>query len=255
MRPAKTTDAVVKSSSSSAEPSSLVPTLLKLSIGIACLVGHVVLSGKAPMSGCYDPTFIATHDVLSRWVYLHIALTGARLKFYFVWMTAEGSSNLAGFGFQGYDKEGRVVGWDGVQNIDIIGTETASCIQHLSRAWNKRTQGWLERYTYARTGRSLFATYFVSALWHGLYPGFFVFFMSLPLLTQVERLFRAKINPLLAPGYDGFDLRTYPKTWVAQAYWYTCLLVNTVVIDYCLQVSLQLHVYAILVVAFLLLLL
>ena len=64
--------------------------------------------------------------------------------------------------------------------------------QTLSRVWNKRTQGWLERYTYLRTGRSLTATYFISAFWHGLYPGFFLFFMSIPLMTNIERLIKVR---------------------------------------------------------------
>ena len=110
---------------------------------------------------------------------------------------------MGGFGFEGYNKEGKPIGWKGVSNVDIIGFETAPNIQVLSRSWNKRTQGWLERYTYKRTGNSLVATYFISALWHGLYPGFFIFFMSVPLVTNIEREMKAKINPLVIPGYDG----------------------------------------------------
>lgn len=48
----------------------------------------------------------------------------------------------------------------------------------------------MQRYTYLRTGRSLVATYFISAFWHGLYPGFFLFFMSIPLMTNIERLIK-----------------------------------------------------------------
>lgn len=29
--------------------------------------------------------------------------------------TSDGASVLGGFGFQGYDKDGKVVGWDGVR--------------------------------------------------------------------------------------------------------------------------------------------
>ena len=61
--------------------------------------------------------------------------------------------------------------WSGANNIDILSFECATNIQSLSRAWNKRTQKWLEKYTYLRTRRSLVMTYFVSALWHGLHPG------------------------------------------------------------------------------------
>ena len=110
---------------------------------------------------------------------------------------------MGGFGFEGWNSDGKPKGWRGVENVDIIGFETAPNVQLLSRSWNKRTQGWLERYTYKRTGNSLLATYFISALWHGLYPGFFIFFMSVPIFTNIEREMKAKVNPLVVPGYDG----------------------------------------------------
>ena len=85
-------------------------------------------------------------------------------------------------------------------------------------------------------------TYFISAIWHGIYPGnlfglnllsysispfiyfigFFIFFMSLPLLTEIERLIRSKINPLLVPTYNGYDVKTYPWNFVGTTYWILC---------------------------------
>ena len=89
------------------------------------------------------------------------------------------------------------MGWRGVENVDIIAFETGTNIQSLSRSWNKRTQSWLEQYVYQRTNRSLIVTYAVSALWHGLYPGFFMFFFAAALMSAIERLVRTKINPLI----------------------------------------------------------
>lgn len=39
-----------------------------------------------------------------------------------------------------------------VSNIDIMTFETSCNVATNTRAWNKRTQGWLERYVYMRTG-------------------------------------------------------------------------------------------------------
>jgi MBOAT, membrane-bound O-acyltransferase family len=63
----------------------------------------------------------------------------------------------------------------------------------------------MHRYTYLRTGRSLVATYFISAFWHGLYPGFFLFFMSIPLMTNIERLI--KVTYYLIHTFDSFTRR------------------------------------------------
>ena len=206
------------------EPSSLLPALSRLAVGVVCLAGHLVVGGKFPLSNPYKPSWVAAHaNHFMRFGYLLVALFAERMKYYFAWKVAEGASVLGGFGFQGYDANGEVVGWRGVENIEIITFETAANVQSLSRSWNKRTQGWLERYTYQRSGRSLLVTYFISAFWHGLYPGFFVFFMSVPLLTNVERLIKAKINPLVVPSYDGRNYKTYPKgSLIASLYWLLC---------------------------------
>ena len=145
-----------------------------------------------------------------RFLRLVVSLWAERMKYYFIWKTAEGSCLLAGFGFQGYDAEGKALGWRGVENVDILGIETAWSVQVITRAWNKKTQKWLEMYTYHRTGRSLLATYFVSAFWHGLYPGFYTFFLSVPAITELERLSREKLNPILIPSYNSRDPKSYP---------------------------------------------
>jgi hypothetical protein len=61
-------------------------------------------------------------------------------------------------------------------------------------------------------------------------------FLTLPLLTNVERLLKAKINPLLVPGYDGFNNKTYPKGVVGVVYWVLCWLMVMVFMNYTVQV-------------------
>jgi len=226
------------------DPSSIAPALQRLGVGVLCLVLHLQLSGNIlglvgfdsyKLSTVYNKEHIAKHDMYYRYVFLWVALLAERFKYYFAWKVAEGSSVLAGFGFQGYDKDGKVIGWQGVENIDIVAFETASSVQILSKAWNKRTQGWLQRYTYHRYKDDLTITYFVSAIWHGLYPGFFFFFMSLPLMTNIERAFQKKINPIVIPGYDGRDDKTYPKTITAYAYRGLCLVGTTLGMNYVVQ--------------------
>ena len=169
-------------------PSSVLPALQRLVVGIFFMGVHLYFSALFPISKLYDTHFIETYSMIYRFGYTWASMFGDRVKYYFAWKVAEGASILGGFGFEGYDKNGIPIGWRGVENINIVTFETATNIQTLTRAWNKRTQGWLERYTYHRTGGSLVAVYFISALWHGLYPGFFLFFMSVPLLTNIERL-------------------------------------------------------------------
>jgi len=60
-----------------------------------------------------------------------------------------------------------------------------------------------DRYVYFRTGGSLAATYFISAFWHGFYPGYYMFFLSLPLMTQCERIGRKKLTPYFGANEKG----------------------------------------------------
>lgn len=219
----------------SSKPSTFLPAMLRLVVAVVFMVLHLQLIARFPPKSLYDPEFIANTPTLERYIFMLGAMLSVRFMFYFAWKVAEGASILGGFGFQGYDKDGKSLGWGGVENIDIAGFELATNVQSMSRSWNKRTQGWLERYTYNRTNRSLLLTYGVSAVWHGLYPGFFFFFMTVPLMTNIERLAKAKINPFVVPGYDGYNYATYPKTIIAKMYWVLCWFFLKIALDNIVQ--------------------
>ena len=122
--------------------------------------------------------------------------------------------------------------WRGVENIDILSYEFGTNIQSLSRAWNKKTQSWLEKYVYQRTNRSLLCTYATSALWHGLYPGFFMFFFAAALMSATERLVRTKINPLvLTDPSDPFS-KTILSRLICILYTTICWFLTSITLTY-----------------------
>jgi len=217
-------------------PSTFLPALQRLATGVFFMGLYLYFIPSYDIASHYKPDFIAATSPLHRFVLLQLSLLVQRFKFYFAWKVAEGGSILGGFGFEGYDVEGREKGWKGAENVDIIGVETCTNVQSMTRHWNKRTQGWLERYTYMRTGRSLVAIYTVSAMWHGLYPGYFFAFLTVPLPTNIERLFKVKINPLIVPGYNGYDQKTYPKTIIARVYEVVCWVGTWSAMAYSMQV-------------------
>ena len=188
-----------------------------------------------PLSGMSDATLLASRPSYMNYLWATVALIGEKQKYYFAWKVAEAASVAAGFGFEGFDeKTGRSKGYGGVANVDVLRFETATNIQTISRNWNKRTQGWLERYSFNRlANRSLMILYFVSALWHGLYPGYFVFFMTAALITPAERRMAAALKPLLCPEYDprsqpgGACLSDLPAQGGNVVYWvFSCLFTH-----------------------------
>lgn len=214
-----------------------VASMHRLLIGIVCMASYLYMKSLGYSTFYhYDSDWNASHTMLQRFGHMNLCLLTERLKYYFIWKLAEGSTILAGLGFMGYDqKTGESKGHRGAENMDILGFERSCNIQSLTKAWNKGTQSWLQRYSYERLGGSLFAVYTISAAWHGLYPGYFMFFLTVPLMTQIDRLAKEKLNPIIVPEYDGRNIDTYPSYFTAQVYWYVCFVGKCVGTNYATQ--------------------
>ena len=185
-------------------PGWFLPTLKPFLVSVFCLGAFVVGNAKFPLldpkdSQNFVPVLLRPEFLAQSWWYRYayswFALFCIRHRYYFAWKNSEGASNIWYAGFDGFDKEGNALGWDSSSNIDIWDFETAPNVKILSAAWNKKTANWLAKYVYIRTGGSLVATYAMSAFWHGFYPGYYLFFLSVPLLTYCERVGRIKLNP------------------------------------------------------------
>ena len=180
---------------------SILPALKKLFAGIVLMALHVKGKEFLPSERCASDE-MNDKSLLYRFLYMYFSLLFVRCKYYFAWKVAEGSCILAGFGFEGLDNKKEIVGFNGVSNIDIIGFEFAANTVEASRAWNQGTQKWLQRYVYSRFGRSILINYFVSALWHGFYSGYFIFFLSIAVYTNAERLWKVKVKPYFVSDED-----------------------------------------------------
>jgi hypothetical protein len=185
-------------------PSNIIPTVKPFVISIICLGIHVFLGGMFPLLNPNEPQTgtpaILTEEFLAkRWVlrFFHswMGLFAVREKYYFGWKNAEGAANIWYSGFDGFDKDGNELGWETSNNMNIFGFELAQDLQSATKNWNIKTSSWLTRYVYMRTGGNLIAVYGMSAFWHGFYPGYYMFFLSVPLVTFCDRLAKKKLSP------------------------------------------------------------
>jgi hypothetical protein len=186
-------------------PSNVWPTLQPLLVSCLNMVVFLVIDANFPILDAEDPQKntptvlqeqFLQNSLLYRYAYLMIGLLGVRQKYYFGWKNAEGANNIWYAGFDGFDETtGKALGWDTCSNMDILGFEFAPDIQQLTRTWNKKTSIWLNRYVYSRTGGSLLAVYALNAFWHGFYPGYYLFFLQVPILTFCDRLAKKKLSP------------------------------------------------------------
>ena len=107
------------------------------------------------------------------------------------WCLMECGPIAAGLSFNGYDKETGEAKHDRVQSVVIWKLETSCRIKDFLANWNISAHMWLKYYIFLRmlpNGKSggqvgaALTTFIVSAIWHGFYPGFFVFFISAGLI-------------------------------------------------------------------------
>ncbi|RUS33129.1 MBOAT, membrane-bound O-acyltransferase family-domain-containing protein, partial [Jimgerdemannia flammicorona] len=116
-----------------------------------------------------------------RFLFVQVVSFCVRVKYYIIWLMAEGACILCGLGFNGYDAKTGTAKWNRVPNIDVVGYETAQNIKELLESWNMRTNVWLKNYVYLRVTPpgakpgflSTLVTFGTSALWHGFHPGYY----------------------------------------------------------------------------------
>jgi len=174
-------------------PSSAVPTLKRFLTSLTSLFLYLKLSAIFPVSYAASPDFFAK-PVLLKWAIMYITFTAVRFKYYFAWTISEASLMLAGFSYNG-TVDG-VAKWDRAATVKMLSVETSSSASLFALNWNIQTGNFLRRYVYERLvpeGKKpgtfpLYATQIVSALWHGLFPGYFNFFIGISVMVQISRV-------------------------------------------------------------------
>jgi len=145
-----------------------------------------------------------------------------RVQYYYAWVLADAICNLSGFGFNGYDANGKER-WDLVTNVHPFRVETALSFKETLDAWNCTTMYWLRRVAYDRVPKNMrtVSTYLLSALWHGLFFGYYITFFTGALVTLSARTIRRCLRWRFqgsAASRKFYDFLTFLATKFALAY-------------------------------------
>ncbi|CAG9461262.1 unnamed protein product [Pedinophyceae sp. YPF-701] len=146
-----------------------------------------------------------------------LTMMGVRGKYYFAWMMAESSWALSGLAARRVDAEAKGAeewAWDAMQNIHPLSCEFAASPVKISHDWNVKTGQWMRIYVYERItlfgkrpgAANQIVALAVSALWHGVYPGYFLTFATfIPWVLAGKALFRLSraAGPRLGPVLSG----------------------------------------------------
>ncbi|KAM9783272.1 lysophospholipid acyltransferase 1 [Neosynchiropus ocellatus] len=223
------------------EPSPLGAVARKLLVCCGCMLFFLTVTRRLPIQRNADPDFVDSASFLTRLAYAFFSIQAARPKFYFAWTLADAINNAAGYGFLGLDSAGRP-SWDLVSNLNIVGIEVSTCVprSRLSERlgaflfqtatsfktfidnWNVRTGIWLKTVCYDRAPRHRLAlTFVLSALWHGVYPGYYFTFLTAIPITMAARAVRRSVRPhvLSSAGVKlAYDVLTWAATQLAICY-------------------------------------
>lgn len=191
-------DYVAFANGSLRSPSPYLAGVWRLVQGLFYFLAHTAINMKFPCSAMLrSDAFFSSGSLAQRYGAIWVALLAVRFKYYFGWKIAEGSACMSGLGYNDVDKVSGKARWDRVENINVWKYETSQSLRTSSQNWNKTTNLWLRRYVYDRAPASvsLYFTYLVSAFWHGFYPGYYMFFLSVAAATVVHRQVRRTIRP------------------------------------------------------------
>ena len=169
-----------------------------------------------------------------------------RMRFYSAWLTAECSFISLTLGAYDDDlkpqsghgptikaadgNEPKHFSFNTIKNIDPYGCDFTPTVRLGMRNWNMGVQWWLANYVLKRWPTSLSqfrvtAVMGVSAYWHGIDPGFFGAFLTMPLVMMAEDLLgsviKKRLPPTLHNSYDWLNwfakLRAFEYMYMAFA--------------------------------------
>ncbi|GLD92710.1 hypothetical protein PINS_up001289 [Pythium insidiosum] len=176
----------------------LMVHLRNLFVIIVSAIGFV-LSMEYPVDVIDSPDFYPEASWVERCLRMCVRVMLFRFKFYIAWSLAEAASALAGVGYVA--ETGK---WNGITNNDILCVEVPTNIRVGINNWNMGVAKWINTYIYQRVGLSksgksgllsTMSAFFVSALWHGLSPGYYLFFILGGIYIEAGKMLRRRVRP------------------------------------------------------------
>uniref|UniRef100_A0A3P8Y6H3 Membrane bound O-acyltransferase domain containing 2b n=1 Tax=Esox lucius TaxID=8010 RepID=A0A3P8Y6H3_ESOLU len=203
------------------DPSPNIEVVRKLATCFLSLMVFLSVCKVFPVERNISDDFIATTPFYAQVVYLYLSMLTTRPKYYFVWTLADAINNAAGFGFNGYNSDGSPR-WDLISNLRIMDIEFATSFKMFLDNWNIQTAHWLKRVCYERCPyHPTAATFILSAMWHGAYPGYYLTFLTGIVVTLAARAMRHNVRPyfLGSPSHKlVYDIITWAGTQIAICY-------------------------------------
>ena len=187
----------------SAELRTSVASFNRLSQLVPIIVLFLAIDKYLPLEFIYTEQF-KSYNMVVKAFYMLCHTFKYRFRFYIAWLLAEAVCISAGFGANlPGSSDPTVQDLKPVININVLNVEFSDSLQMLIRNWNMSVQSWLLRFVYKRVSGPKIArtlsTLLVSAFWHGVKPGYYVFFLCVPIFQIVEARYSKVRVPFFVP--------------------------------------------------------
>jgi len=166
---------------------------VKILKSTACVASALVIEKSfGSQSRLMNKEFVDQTSVVEKILLGSVYVPLQRLKYYFFWLLAEAISNLAGIGYDAEKKS-----WDLIEQSRVSMTELAWNPQMQINNWNIGSARWLRYVCFERLPRSAGAmpVFALSAIWHGFWPGQYVYLFSCHFLLNGYKNFRKNMHP------------------------------------------------------------
>lgn len=187
-------------------PSTLIPALTRYVNAWMCVGAGLCLALVGfDEDNLMEPFFLENPSLFYKFGYLWGALKCIMSTYLVGFCFMEVGAIGSGLGYNGNDENGNPK-FDRVLSCNIYKLETSYKVKDFLANWNISTHQWLKYYVYLRmlpnnkraaiNASAALATFTVSAIWHGFYPGFFVFFIGAGLLDYHGKVAERTLGPL-----------------------------------------------------------
>lgn len=214
-------------------PSTAVPAAKCMAIGLSMLAVEIFVSPHCHFHLLRSNYYLSL-AFKYKIIYLTIGGFAVRAKFYAIWKIAEASALISGVGIR-EDPKTKQIRFDASTNVNLTKLEFGENVKSEMDYWNIYTALWLRRYVYVRVpiqALKLPSTFFVSAFWHGFYPGYYLTFLNAALLTKAGRTMRRYVRPIFLPGgsfkafKSVYDILGVVSTMLCMNYLFLCFIVK-----------------------------
>lgn len=194
-------------------PFPYLPGLMQFLEALFILAAYMTCSARFNVSFIRSEWFYK-QNIMMRWAAYYITGVTHQMKYVFAWKLAEAAFTFAGLNFNGWDDKGKPL-WNRYCNVQFMLVQTADSGRKLPITWNILTGVFLRRYVYERVTpagkkpgfQTLLIANVTSALWHGLFPGYLWFFVTLAVQFHCSTLlFKWENCGMIPPAVAKFPL-------------------------------------------------